>query len=233
MTTENRQVMEAVRRSIPLETIELSDEFFPAHLSVALVHATFRSRIPHEEQPAPAAERYCRYFGIAPKRTDPWIPPRADEQESLEDLIKHYDELGVGGMADEVFQSRHRFPETRLMRADWVLRVARALRRIRINTLQDIRTARPLAIADTLRSSTRVDGQMARMFLMYSGDDDFVLGDDQVRQFVARAIGRRTISVARAVALVKSCAYELILAPRFLDHQIWRYGDSFSESAAG
>ena len=40
---EINQIMRTVRRSIPLENFVLPDEFFPAHLSVALVDAVFRS----------------------------------------------------------------------------------------------------------------------------------------------------------------------------------------------
>ena len=57
---EVRQVVDAVCRSIPLDRSELADEFFPAHLPVALIDAVFRSRLRPGERPAPVAERYCR-----------------------------------------------------------------------------------------------------------------------------------------------------------------------------
>ena len=58
---------------------------------------------------------------------------------------------------------------------------------------------------------------------MYTGGDDFVLGDAHVRHFVARALDRSTISSDGAETLVRSAAYELILSPRFLDREIWLY----------
>ena len=39
---ELNQVIAAVRRSFPLRDLVLPDEFFPAHLSVALIDAVFR-----------------------------------------------------------------------------------------------------------------------------------------------------------------------------------------------
>ena len=60
------------------------------------------------------------------------------------------------------------------------------------------------------------------MFLMYAGNDDFVRGDDYVRQFVANALGRTEVSAAKAEGLVRRSAYELVLSPRYLDDQIWR-----------
>ena len=59
------------------------------------------------------------------------------------------------------------------------------------------------------------------MLLMYTGDDDRVVGDDHVRSFVARAI-RRKVSAAEAVDLVRRSAYELVLSPRYVDCHIWR-----------
>ena len=43
-----------------------------------------------------------------------------------------------------------------------------------------------------------------------------------VRAFVAGALGRRGVGATRAVGLVRAAAYELVLAPRFVDHAIWR-----------
>ena len=47
-------------------------------------------------------------------------------------------------------------------------------------------------------------------------------GDAPVRAFAAGALGRRGVAATRAVALVRAAAYELVLAPRYVDHAIWR-----------
>ena len=221
---EVRQVVDAARRSIALDRATLTDEFFPAHLSVALIDAVFRSRLRHGERPAPVAERYCRHFGIDCRRTDRWEPPRADDQETLEDLIRRYDELGVDRIANKVFQSRHRFPGAKITRAENVLRAAQALRDIGVDVLHDMQARRPAEIDAALRPLPGVDESSVRMFLMYAGDEDFVLGDPHVRRFAASAIGRRTVCAAQAEDLVRQAAYELILSPRFLDREIWHYG---------
>ena len=132
----------AVSKSIPVGTIELSDEFFPAHLSVALIDAVFRSHLRDDEQPAPSAERYCRYFEIAMTRPNRWSRPPSDAQETLGDLTGRYFELGVNGMTNEVFQTRCRFPGTETTRTEYVLRVANELRRIGIEVLQDVSVRR-------------------------------------------------------------------------------------------
>lgn len=221
---EVRQVVDAVCRSMPLDRSKLAAEFFPAHLPVALIDAIFRSRLQHGERPAPVAERYCRHFGIARRRTDRRSLPRIDEQESLGDLIRRVDELGVEEFASGVLRSRHRFPGVRITRAETVLRTANALRGIGVNVLQDVPFRRSSDIHDALRSIPGIDDSTVRMFLMFTGDEDFVLGDGHLRRFVASAIGRRAVSAGQAEDLVRRSAYELILSPRFLDNEIWRYG---------
>ena len=219
-----RQVLDAVGRSIPLEAVELPDEFFPAHLTVALVDLVFRFGLGNGDQPPPIAARYCRRFGLAQVRTDLWALPRRGEQETVGTLLRRYREFGVDGMANEVFRSRCCFPGTTVPRAAHVVRIADELGRIGIYLLQDVQVRRIRHIDEALRPLPGVDEHFVRMLLMYTGDDDRVVGDDHVQRFVARAIDRSTVSAPEAVGLVRQAAYELILSPRFLDHQIWRCG---------
>ena len=215
--------MQAVSRFIPLETVECSDEFFPAHLPVALIDAVFGSRLAREEQPASISQRYCCHFGIERTRSNRLQLPPADDQETLGDLIGHYDELGVEAMKEDVFRTNCQFPGTDLSRTEYVPRLAFELRRIGVDVLQDIRAWRRKHIDFALRTLAGVDEHVVRRFLTYTGDDDFVWGDVNVRQFVASAIGKDSVSGTRAVNLVRRAAYELILSPRYLDHQIWRH----------
>ena len=103
------------------------------------------------EQPARVAERYCRHFDIAHRRTDLYALPPADAQETLADLVEHYDERGVEGMATGVFESTGRFPGTRRSRADTVLRIATALRGVGVEVLQDVQPRRVHQIEEALR----------------------------------------------------------------------------------
>ena len=221
---EVRQVVDAVFRSLALDGSELPDEFFPAHLAVALVDAVYRSRLRSGEHPAPAAERYCRHFGIALTRTIRWTHPPVDEQETLGDLIRRCEALGPYAIASRVFQTFRRFPGQNFTRAENVMQAARALRDIGVDSLQDIAARRPEEIASALRTSPGIDDETVRMLLMFTGAEDFVLGDTHVRRFVASAVGKRTVSAPEAETLVRAAAYELILSPRLLDHEIWLYG---------
>ena len=64
------QVVRAVRRHINLEDAKLNDEFFPAHLSVALIDAVFTPRLRFEIHVVPLIKRYCRYFRLERTRPD-------------------------------------------------------------------------------------------------------------------------------------------------------------------
>jgi hypothetical protein len=96
--------------------------------------------------------------------------------------------------------------------------------------LQDIAARPPQEIDAAFRPFLGGDEDMVRLLLVYVSDDQFVWGDVYVRSFVARAIGRRTVSAAQAVKLVRRCAHGLILAPRYLDYHVWRYGVSRAAS---
>ena len=217
------QVIDAVVDSISLEKFDLTDEFFPAHLPVAVIDAVFRTRYRHGAFSVPAAERYCRKFGLVRTRDDRWNPPPANEQETLGDLIRRYDELGPDAMTADVFGIRRCFPEQQITTVATVPRVATALRSIGVDVLQDMSARRCNEIYDTLQCLPGVGEHTVRRLLMYTGGDDFVLGDAHVRRFVASAVGRNAISPDGAETLVRSAAYELILSPRFLDREIWLY----------
>jgi hypothetical protein len=100
------------------DTLALPDEFFPAHLPVALIGAIF-GVLPRCDGRPPAVfvQRFCSRFGLAPTRPNRWHPPPPEVQASLDDLIGHYETLGVDGMEDTVFRTRCGFPDPTGQRA--------------------------------------------------------------------------------------------------------------------
>ena len=224
IASELQLVMDAVFRSISLQELDLADEFFPAHLPVALIDAIFGNRYRNRELSMAASTRYCRYFGVARTRENRWESPPANEQETLGDLLRHYDDLGLDTMTNEVFGIQCDVPEWKVTRAATLLDAAKVLRSIGIDVVQDIPVRRPDDLGKALRAVPGIGEQTVRRLLMYTGCDDFVCGDVHVRRFVASAIFRRSVSPEHAVALVRGAAYELLVSPRFLDHRIWQFG---------
>ena len=226
--TDIRLMADAARRSLPLSEFRLPDEFYPAHLTVALADAVLRPRSWRPGR-AEAAARYCRRFGLAPRRPERGELPPPSEQETLGDLLRHFDELGTDAMARALLGTTRGtaggLPAAATRRTESLLRAARSLRSIGVEVLQDVRRRPPEAVEATLRGA---GPHAARLLLMYTGDDDFVRGDAHVRRFVASAIGRRSVPADRAEGLVRAAAHELIFAPRFVDCLIWQHGVSGS-----
>ena len=213
------RLTEAVAPLLRAEWPRLPDPFFPAHLPVALVDAVFAVPPTCDAQPPQVfAERYCRRFDLERTRADPFQLPPPAAQQTLGDLIAHQEALGADAM-EEFLGTRVRFPETALTRAAYVLEVAGVLRGIGVDVLQDLAARTPRTVRNALRALPGAGTPLARRILAYAGGDDFVLGDGRVRAFVARATNRRSISPARAEALVRLCAHERLLSPRYL---YWR-----------
>ena len=215
---EMGRVMCAVSRWIPTAAEPLPDTFFPAHLTVALIDAVFGARSGGAQELVTV--RYCRHLGIGRSRPDRWTLPPVDAQDSLGALVDRYARLGVDAMAETVLRDGSPPDGRRIRRARCVLRFAQALRNHGVETLQDVQSRRPAELAAALRTDARLEGETVRRLLSYAGRDDFVWADGAVRGFVAMALGRATVSAARAAVLLRRAAWELILSPRALDYRI-------------
>ena len=223
---EIHQVADAVCRSTSLKSVRLPDEFYPGHLSVALIDAVFNAskRVDRRATPIQSdVARYCRQFGVARMRTVRWEMPAAARQETLGDLIHRYDVLGVDRMADDVFQMGTCGSSTNRAAVQCVLDVARALRAIGVDVLQHVQSRHFEDVETALRRVSAVGDETVRLLLMYAGNDDFVRGDESVRSFVASALGRRSVPAHVAEELVRRTAYELVFSPRYLDFVLWEY----------
>ena len=194
--SEVQRVVRVVRHSIDLDSGELGDEFFPAHVSVALIDAVFTPQLRYYEQVVPIIERYCRRFGLRRLRADRSCLPPVEEQETLSNLIDHYRVLGLEGMQQVVVWARYRSPGTTVLKSENVRRTALALRSIGLATLQDAESTHPGEIKSVLRPLSGIGDRTIHMFLMYSGGDEFVKGDVHVCRFVANALGRRRVAPA-------------------------------------
>ena len=222
-------VIDVVRRVIPLKSVELPEEFFPAHLSVALFNAVFRPHL--GEEAAALVERYCRRFGIDRKRAERWTAPSRAKQETLRDFINRWEELRRRATTQDFTPTCEHLLTTRCREAEALLRTARALRDIEVEFLQDLSERRPEEIEYALQVRAGVDEGCVRRLLMYTGDENFVRADLPIRMFVARALGVKSVSAAQAEGLLREAAHELILPPRFLDWAMWAHSSSSHGSA--
>ena len=218
-------VVGAVRKRIPsLQDKGLPDEFWPAHVTVALVDAVFNPRLRYKKTVVPIVERYCRHFEI--ERTvgpDCWPPPR-ESQQKLKALTDEYRGLGKKMMRTRVFGKDYRSPGTMVYKSDNVLECAKALRGLCIDTIDDVRARTPESVKKTLTGVKGIGPATAHMFLMYCGRDDYVKGDVHVCRFVAEALGVGKVRPHEAEQLVAAAACRLKVTPRALDAAIWTLG---------
>ena len=218
------QIARHVRRVISIKDAELGEEFFPAHLSVALINAILTPQLRYYQQVVPIVERYCARFKLLRTRPNPTKLPSASEQETLADLISHYESLGTNGFQDEIFRSRYLSPGTKVLKSETIRRAAVELRDIEIETLQDIQSRKENEIKWTLRPIPGIGDRTIHLFLMYIGRDEYVKGDVHVIRFVENALNKQPIGAEEAERLVQGAASKLGITPRLLDYEIWKYG---------
>ena len=192
------RVLDHVRRLIDLKDAKLDDEFFPAHLSIALIDAIFTPQLRYYTHVVPIIERYCTRFSLQRVRPDRTMLPPEKEQETLSDLIGHYQAMGTGGFQDEIVRSRFRSPGTNILKSENVKRAAIELRGIGIETLQDAQSMSANEIKCVLRPLSGIGDRTIHMFLMYAGDDEYVKGDVHVCRFVASALHRPRVPAEEA-----------------------------------
>ncbi len=215
-------IVDAVRRDIDLAGAKLGDEFYPAHISIALIDAVFSVRLSYHAQVVPIVERYCACFRLSRIRDRRMTLPPLSAQETISDLLRHYEELGPSGMQETVVKSGYLSPGTNILKSENVRRAALALQGVGVETLQDAAATTAHAIKCELVRIRGIGEGTVHMFLMYAGDDAYVKGDVHVCRFVADALGKDRVSPAVAEQLVRAAASELNIAPRLLDNEIWK-----------
>ena len=210
------------------DAARLGDEFYPNHLSIALIDAVFNANLVYDRV-LDIVRRYCDRFDLQPVRQpcDP-LPP-VGHQETLSDLLDHYAQLGPDGFQTEIAQSAYISPGTwrcPVLKSENVRLAAIELCRIGIETLQDAApgAGRAEDIKSALLPLPGVGHRTVNMFLMYAGHYDIVKGDRRLCRFTARALGRRKVSADEAEHLGRAAAKTLGIPPCLLDYEIWKLG---------
>lgn len=218
-----RKVVCAVQDSIGEPLPDLPDDFGPAHLSVALIDAVFNPQLPYYERVVRIVENYCDHFGLTRLWTSRICVPPRRKQEKLTKLVTRYRVHGCQYMRERVFEANYCSPGTSVPKSDNVLRCAKVLLNIGIETIQDVREREPTEIKLPLCRIHGIGERTAHMLLMYCGHEEVVKGDVHVRNFVSAALGETDIGPAEAERLVAAAAREMDVTPRELDAQIWEY----------
>ena len=216
------RLLEAIAAAGLLRAYSPPEEMRPSSLVVALIHAVHDAP-PAVEDAALVAERYAKSVGIDRVHVDPWSLPPRGTQHTLDDFARRFESVGLADM-QSALASHSPFPGTDLSRVAYVAAAAKALRSSGIDMLQDVHAVEPSTIASVFATLPGEGRGVVRRLLAYTADDDWVLADEPVRDFVASAIAAPKVSRSGAQSLVREAAYEVLVSPRDLDLRLWLAG---------
>ena len=228
--TDLHRLARTVTKEFPLDHPELPQAFFPAHLPGALIEAVFATRPAEPQASQGASAAFCRHFDLECHRADRWHTPARADQYTISRFIVDCRSLESDAMERAVFGEPSKFPGTNRSRAQVLRDAAEALRDAGVEVLQDVRDRSPVFIEKVL-GPVGDGSELVRWLLMLIGTDRFVLADECVREFVQHATRRPAVGASEAAELLRRCAHELAVSPRYLDYQVHlAYGERRGES---
>ena len=189
-------------------------------MASALIDAVFAKRPTQTHARPRPSEDFCRHLGIDSERPDRWrILPRST-QYTMTEFISDCRTPETDALERIASGCESTFPATNRSRAQVLLDAAEALRGAGAEALQDVRDRSPVFVRKMLAGVAGAESEHARWVLMFCATDRFVLGDRSVRRFVASAPGRASVAGKEAEALLRHCAHELAVSPRYLDYRV-------------
>ncbi len=212
-----------------LSKAKLGDEYFYQSITSCIIDAIFSIGITYD-QTKKVVESYNEYFNLKIYRSNNKYPSIL-KQDSIDDLIKRYDNIGIEKMANDIYKNRCRTSthKNSILKSEAVYLFALLIKKYGINYLQDIRNI--INNKDFEYQVRKIPGQTTGIsldyFYMLSGDETFVKVDRMMIRFFENAIGYipdkyqiRQIIIDIVKILNKKFPN---LTPRILDHQIWLY----------
>ena len=229
MNKEAEAVASLAEEVLDLGSAKLCEDYYYTSLPLCVINAVFSINTRYKAVQNVVA-RYCQYFQLKRVRDDWSIVPPVDEQESVSALCRKYEESGVLGFADDIFQNHQRTSARGgILKAEAVRQFATALREHSIEYLQDV--ARAMEDSRLEAAIRAIPGQGSGISLRYlwmlAGSDDIIKPDRMILRFLRRALAREP-SVREAQGLLAGAAVLLKaqfahLTPRLLDYKVWEY----------
>ncbi len=227
--TESERVLHACREVLARAVgVELGDEYFYASLPLCVIDAVYSIGVRYTSVQNVVA-RTCVRFGLPRLCRTREQPPARAQQETISGFLTRLRGHTPEQLASEVFGNRQRTSTSSgILKSLAVQRFALVLARHGIETLQDARESTELAAVE--REVREIPGQGSGIswnyFLMLTGRDDLVKPDRRILAFLERALGR-SVQPHEARPFLAKAAVGLQseypgLAPRTLDHLIWK-----------
>lgn len=229
MTNERdvAKLAEYCQATLDISSAGLGDEYGYPSVPLCVIDAVFSIGVTYASTQN-TVKKFCEYFDI--QQTSEAYPPEPAYQLSVPELIRFYDEYGIDGMAEKVFQNRQRTSvRSGILKAEAVLRFSKALSKFGVKYLQDIqKVVGDLAFEEEIK---QIPGQKSgislRYFYMLAGEKNYIKPDRMILRFTEHVLGKPYGPEDTANLLIQAC--DLLakdypgLTPRKLDNLIWNY----------
>lgn len=222
-----RTLTDYCKAKLDLANANLDDTYYYQSLPLCVIDAVFSigARYTSTEN---VVERFCKYFGL--QRLSKIRYPEITAQLSVAEFINLYDQYGVVGMAENVYQNRQR-TSTRsgILKSEAVLYFSQTLHDYGANYFQDIDKVigQQGFEAEIKTIPGQGSGISLRYFYMLAGSDNYVKPDRMMDRFIQSAL-HKSLSIEEIhETIIKTCrlleAEYPDLTPRALDNLIWNY----------
>ena len=221
-------LVQACEQKLNLKLIDMNREYGYSHLPLCVIDAVFSMGVRYASTRNTVA-RFCDFFTVTtPGHNKIQLTPK--DQLSISQFISFYDQYGVDGMTEKVYQNRQRTStQSGILKSEAVLHFSQQLARFDVEYLQDVNKVllNPTFEAEITHIPGQRSGISLRYFYMLVGSENFVKPDRMIERFVLQATGK-TFGVEETTELITEVCAILAksymgLTPRTLDNEIWQY----------
>lgn len=222
-----KKLAEYCEANLDISSAELDDEYGYPSVPLCVIDAVFSIGANYVATQN-TVRRFCEFFSI-PEKSEIYPPDTAD-QLSISEFIKIYDEYGIEGMTERVYQNRQR-TSTRMgiLKTEAVLRFSKVLSRFGVEYLQDVqKVIGNLGFeAEIKKIPGQKSGISLRYFYMLIGEKNYIKPDRMITRFVEQVTGKSYSAEEITRLFIGAC--DLLvkdypnLTPRMLDNLIWNY----------
>lgn len=227
--TELKQLTQYCARHLDLANATFADEYRYASLPLCVIDAVWSIGVRYGGVEN-VITRFCEVLNISRVRPDSETLPPTEQQFSISDFIRLYEEQDLEHIVNTLYDNRQRTSSKNgILKAEAVYRFAMVLQQFNVNYLQDV--GKILGNAAFEAAIKQIPGQRSGIslnyFYMLIGSREHVKPNRQISRFITAAIGR-VPSVDEMPSMLMGACEQLKadyphLNPRLLDHMIWLY----------
>jgi hypothetical protein len=228
LSEEVKSISDKCRELLDLNQALLPQEYFYRSLPLCVIDSVFSIGVKYESVQN-TVRRYGEAVRLETKRLTQDYPERKDQQ-SIDDIVRKMDELGIDFFTDSIFKNKQR-TSTRngILKTEAVYRFCKVLQRFDVNHFQDL--APQLSVSALETAIKEIPGQRSGIsfvyFCMLAGEERWIKPDRMIIRFLEQTLNR-VVKIDEANELLVAASDLLTLeypemSPRLLDYAVWNY----------